>query len=119
MKRKTYKNDIDNLLSPLGCVTIWRKVFSKNQYVGNRLFILNSSNNEEVYLLPRNQSFFLTEWTSAKDLLKDLFTSKKIVKINRCEEYENAMNSIVNPYFGCQSLEEALIKKDLMVNGNN
>lgn len=54
-------------------------------------------------------------WWKVDYLIRDMF---QIAKYFQVLENDGSRSQFANPYFGCKTFEEALIKKDLMSNGN-
>ena len=98
MKRVTIKT-LNNLLSILGiCVVQIHQPFNGYKYrlglVDNITWIIYS----DVRQARRTYA----------SKLNDLFEN-----IVSCKNFSTIMKTIKNPYFGCKSLEEAMIQKDL------
>ena len=53
-------------------------------------------------------------FVSLNDLAYELFCRSQMINMYRIECLEH--RCVKNPYFGCRSLEEAMIKRDLMSN---
>ena len=94
---------LDNYLSPLGF-----KVGSYKDYMLNSMFNIIDRNGSITICIYDNGSINMY-WSSTKKILLDLCTS--IVKFT--SYFGN--NMISNPYYGCKSIYEMDIKKDLVV----
>lgn len=99
------ENILNNLLKPLG----FRIVFEKRAYY--QWFIVDV-NDETIYSSNsiENKFNYILINQSLKRTWEQIIRDKYFI--------DNDDHVISNPYFGCSSLEEALIKKDLMHDGN-
>lgn len=81
---------------------------------GQKIFVLSSSSCQstcidELDIIVGNVTSGLKRcWTSTKTLLRDLLVETR----NFISVKDGSKTS--NPYFGCQSIEEALIQRDLL-----
>ena len=104
------KKVLEELLEPFGIeVEVWGN--ASNHYFP----IFLEKDGKQIGIRRENDSFQQWSWRSMEDLKDILFNGSSFVKDYGFHRAHPDFY-VQNPFFKCRSLEEALIKKDLLEN---
>ena len=99
------KDVIDSILQPLGLYVYWCEQAE--------WWIVQTPNNEHIVELIANNYKTAYRFSLLRELLRTICESTVCFEfMSNVEMF--TVDTIPNPYLGCHSLEEVLIRKDLM-----